>query len=118
MRIDAVPLHEATRMIAHRQVQGSVHFCNAHNVSLASRDTELAQVLEPGSLNLPDGMPLVLIAKRLGLDHMTERVYGPDLMQLVLDECQETGLRHYLYGSTPKFSTRCSTRSSPVGQVH
>ena len=102
VRNDAVPLHEAARMIAHRQVRGSVHLFNAYTLSLASKDAKLAQVLEQSTLNLPDGMPLIWIARRLGLDHMTERVYGPDLMHLVLDPGQRTGFRHYLYGSTPE----------------
>jgi N-acetylglucosaminyldiphosphoundecaprenol N-acetyl-beta-D-mannosaminyltransferase len=101
VRIDAVPLDAAAQMIVDRDVTGAVHLCNAYTLSLASKNPALTQVLERGSLNLPDGMPLVWIAKRLGLAHMTQRVYGPDLMQLVLDRGQKAGLRHYLYGSTP-----------------
>jgi N-acetylglucosaminyldiphosphoundecaprenol N-acetyl-beta-D-mannosaminyltransferase len=33
---------------------------------------------------------------------MTVRVYGPDLMQLVLEPGLASGFRHYLYGSTPE----------------
>ena len=58
--------------------------------------------LNADDLNLPDGMPLVWIAWRLGMRWLTKRVYGPDLMAEVLDRGRCLGLRHYMYGSTPE----------------
>jgi N-acetylglucosaminyldiphosphoundecaprenol N-acetyl-beta-D-mannosaminyltransferase len=100
VRIDALPLDEAANAIVTGRAQGAVHLCNAYTLSLASRDPLLADVLERGSLNLPDGMPLVWIAKRIGVEHLETRVYGPDLMAKALDVGRSFGVKHYLYGST------------------
>lgn len=62
----------------------------------------LAAALDRGTLNLPDGMPLIWIARRLGLRHMTKRVYGPDLMKRTLEVGAPLGTRHVLFGSTPE----------------
>jgi N-acetylglucosaminyldiphosphoundecaprenol N-acetyl-beta-D-mannosaminyltransferase len=67
---------------------------------LARRDPELRHRLNQGDLNLPDGMPLIWVGRRLGLDHLEGRVYGPDLMLASMDRGRKLGLRHYLHGST------------------
>jgi len=101
VRIDALDLEEAVLRIVGRQTIGAVHLCNAYTLSLATRDPVLASVLERGALNLSDGMPLVWISRRLGLD-LQARVYGPDLMARTLDVGQRVGTTHYLLGSTPE----------------
>ena len=78
----------------------AVHLCNAYTLSLAQRDGELRRQLNRGDLNLPDGMPLIWVGRRLGLDELDGRVYGPDLMLATMDRGRELGLRHYLHGST------------------
>ena len=80
----------------------AAHLCNAYTLSLAMRDRTLQDLLNRADANLPDGMPLVWIARRLGLTHMRDRVYGPDLMIATIDRGRTHGLRHYLYGSTPE----------------
>jgi N-acetylglucosaminyldiphosphoundecaprenol N-acetyl-beta-D-mannosaminyltransferase len=102
VRIDAITVDAAARRLLKGDARGPVHLCNAYTLALASRDPSLAAVLNRGSLNLPDGKPLIWIARSLGLSHMTRRVYGPELMERTLDEGQATGARHYLYGSTPE----------------
>ncbi len=79
----------------------AVHLCNAYTLSLAQSSRELAEVLERGDLNLPDGMPLVVLARRLHLE-LAGRAYGPDVMGAVMDRGRAHGLRHYLCGSTPE----------------
>ncbi len=78
----------------------AVHLCNAYTLSLARSDAEFRQQLNGGDLNLPDGMPLIWVGRRLGLDELDGRVYGPDLMLATMDRGRELGLRHYLHGST------------------
>jgi N-acetylglucosaminyldiphosphoundecaprenol N-acetyl-beta-D-mannosaminyltransferase len=85
---------------------GAVHLCNAYTISLAHRDANFAYVLDRGDLNLMDGMPLVWTARRVGFDHCSDRVYGPDLMREVMSAGRESGLTHYLYGSTPEVIAR------------
>src|SRR5664280_90903 len=83
----------------------AVHLCNANTLSLALRDPELQHRLNQGNLNLPDGMPLIWVGRRLGLDHLDGRVYGPDLMLATMDRGRDLGLRHYLHGSTDEVLT-------------
>ena len=46
-------------------------------------------------------MPLVWALRRHGKG-TAGRVYGPDLMKKMVIEGQATGLRHFLYGTTPE----------------
>ncbi|MDA8311245.1 MAG: WecB/TagA/CpsF family glycosyltransferase [Actinomycetota bacterium] len=103
VRIDAHTLESAVDALLTRpdpREGRSVHLCNAYTLSLARRDLELRRRLNQGSLNLPDGMPLIWVGRRLGLDYLEGRVYGPDLMIAAMDRGREIGLRHYLHGST------------------
>jgi len=105
VRIDTLPLELAAERILAAALARSplaVHLCNAYTLSLAVNDRAFGARLNVGDLNLPDGMPLVWIARRLGLRWLTRRVYGPDLMAEVLDRGRRLGVRHYMYGSTPE----------------
>lgn len=79
-----------------------MHLCNAFTLALASRSPEYARLLNAGYLNLPDGSPLVFIAKRLGLANIGQggRARGTDVFCRTVDRGRATGLRHFLYGST------------------
>lgn len=99
--IDSLPLHEAVNELIHRTVRGPVHLCNAYTLSLAVRDPRLNEGLARSTRNHPDGMPLVWLGRRLGLRHLDQRVYGPELMRRVLDHGRTTGLRHVLFGGDP-----------------
>ena len=61
-----------------------------------SEDSELQQVATGAAMNLPDGMPIVLVGKMLGQN--VSRTCGPDLMEKMLLESDETGLRHFFFG--------------------
>jgi N-acetylglucosaminyldiphosphoundecaprenol N-acetyl-beta-D-mannosaminyltransferase len=87
----------------------SVHLCNAYTLSLARRDPALRQILNDDCLNLPDGMPLIWLGRRLGLDRLDGRVYGPDLMLATMDHGRSMGLRHYLHGSTDEVLEKLET---------
>lgn len=106
VRVDAHQIDSATAAILAARAAGAplaVHLVNAGTLSLARHDESLTALLERADLNLPDGMPLVWIArKRLGLAYMVDRCYGPDLMLSVLDHGRAAGLKHYFYGSSPE----------------
>ena len=87
----------------------SVHLCNAYTLSLARRDPALRGLLNEGDLNLPDGMPLIWLGRRLGLNHLDGRVYGPDLMLATMDRGRSVGLRHYLHGATDEVLEKLET---------
>jgi N-acetylglucosaminyldiphosphoundecaprenol N-acetyl-beta-D-mannosaminyltransferase len=108
VRIDAHTLESAVDALLSRtdpHEGWAVHLCNAYTLSLALRDPELWHWLNQDNLNLPDGMPLIWVGRRLGLDHLEGRVYGPDLMLATMDRGREFGLRHYLHGSTDEVVT-------------
>lgn len=88
----------------------AVHLCNAYTLSLARSDPAYAELLNRGDLNLPDGKPLAVLGKHLGLSSSAERVCGPELMESTIDRGRSVGLRHYLYGSTPATLDRLTER--------
>jgi N-acetylglucosaminyldiphosphoundecaprenol N-acetyl-beta-D-mannosaminyltransferase len=95
-------LNEAAGCLLRPSGPRAVHLCNAYTLSLAFRQSTFASTLNTGTMNLPDGMPLIWIARMLGLTHMNSRVYGPDLMEATLKGGVASKTRHYLYGSTPE----------------
>lgn len=82
----------------------AVHFCNAYNVALAKDDPEYAALLTHANAVFSDGVPITWVGKRAYPEQADawERVYGPDVMRLVLSQSDEFGPRHYLLGSTPE----------------
>lgn len=96
-----VGLTDAAAGVVNGAYRGAVHLCNAYTLSLAEERPDIADAVKHGTACFPDGMPLVWWAKRHGVPN-AERVYGPDLMEAVLDTGQGTGIGHYLYGSTPE----------------
>lgn len=109
VRVDASTLDAAAGdvLAAARAGQAcTVHLCNAYTLSLARCDPSFRRALNRGDRNLPDGMPLVWVGRRLGFTDMRTRVYGPDLMRAVIDRGRAERVRHYLYGSTPEVVQR------------
>jgi N-acetylglucosaminyldiphosphoundecaprenol N-acetyl-beta-D-mannosaminyltransferase len=70
-----------------------------HGVVEAQHEPSLKQILNSADLVVPDGMPLVWLARWRGYA-LKRRVYGPELMETF---CRETGsrYRHFLYGGAP-----------------
>jgi N-acetylglucosaminyldiphosphoundecaprenol N-acetyl-beta-D-mannosaminyltransferase len=74
-----------------------IHFVNAYTVALADTQPQYAALLNSG-LCFTDGMPVAWVGRRaygLSADQWS-RVYGPDVMEAVL----ERGLSHYLLGGS------------------
>ena len=67
-------------------------------------DPKLTLIARGAAMNLPDGMPLVWIGRRRGL--AVARSCGPDLMEKMLSEAPQHGLRHFLFGGKPGVSER------------
>jgi N-acetylglucosaminyldiphosphoundecaprenol N-acetyl-beta-D-mannosaminyltransferase len=99
--VDFWPLADAARAIADGSLRGGVHLCNAYTLALAGERADVVASLATPETNLPDGMPVVWWAHRHGIPQ-AQRVYGPDLMEAVIDIGRGTAARHYLYGSTPE----------------
>ena len=116
VRIDCVPLADAASTVVGWAANGgpggaaqTLHLCNAWTLACGLDDPAHAARVDAGDLNLPDGMPLVWLARKFGID-MPDRVYGPDLMREVLDRGRASGVRHVLYGTTPETLGRLTER--------
>jgi N-acetylglucosaminyldiphosphoundecaprenol N-acetyl-beta-D-mannosaminyltransferase len=120
--VDGVGPEAATAWILERCATrrgGAVHLANAWSLALARQDVEHRASLADGDLVVPDGMPLVWIARRLGLD-VPDRVYGPDLLDRTMDRGRSVGLRHHLYGASPDVVEEAAdvlTRRHPGAQI-
>jgi N-acetylglucosaminyldiphosphoundecaprenol N-acetyl-beta-D-mannosaminyltransferase len=88
--------------LAEQRRGAAVHLCNAYTLSLARGSDDYRTMINSAALNLADGFPVAWAGRRAGFDQMTERVYGPTLMLDVMAGGVASGLRHYLYGSTPE----------------
>lgn len=79
-----------------------VHLVNAYTISLAAQDSQYADLLSTGSMNLPDGKPIAVLS---GLRNETPRLHhvrGPQLFLDVFDVGRQHGIRHFLLGSSPE----------------
>lgn len=92
----------------------AVHFCNAYNVALAKDDSDYARLLDDADLVFSDGVPITWVGKRAypSLAAAWERVYGPDVMRLVLAASGADAPRHYLLGGTPETLAALRSRIS------
>jgi len=83
-------------MIATRQ-RGYVCVAATHTVMACQDDPELRAAVLGASFIVADGQPLVWSLKALG-HRVTDRVYGPTVMDRAMERAAATGSRHYLYG--------------------
>lgn len=74
-------------------------FRDMNGIVGANDDPALLRAHESAALVTPDGMPLVWLARLKGFDWV-RRVYGPDFMLEFCRISQQSGLRHFLFGST------------------
>ena len=70
---------------------------DAHVMIQAHKDPGYKKLLNRFYLNLPDGMPIVWLAKRKGFNKM-QRCYGPDVFELLMKESSKTAITHFLCG--------------------
>ena len=70
---------------------------DVHGVVACQKDERLRQIHNQAGLVTPDGMPLVWISRWRGFKNV-DRVYGPDLLPVVIGGVQDEGYRHFFYG--------------------
>jgi N-acetylglucosaminyldiphosphoundecaprenol N-acetyl-beta-D-mannosaminyltransferase len=68
-----------------------------HTVMACQEDPELRAAVLGADFTVPDGQPLVWALRALG-HGLSDRVYGPDLMDAACARAARTGQRFYLYG--------------------
>jgi len=85
---------------ARRRKGGLVTALAVHGVVEASTTPELNEIVNAYDMVTPDGQPVRIALNALHDSKMASRVAGPDLMLLLCDRCEATGMPIYLYGST------------------
>jgi len=108
VRVDATNYSDATRQILDWAREGrSCYICLAavNNIMEARDSADYRTVMEQAELVTSDGMPLVWLLRLLGIPRAT-RVYGPDLMPLVLAEAAANGIPVGFYGGSHPVLTR------------
>lgn len=89
-------LEQIRAAIAERR-KGYVTVTGVHGVSESQDDPALRDIHNASFLSTPDGMPMVWMGKLAG-SRVISRVYGPDLMLLVLQDGLRRGWRHFFFG--------------------
>jgi len=103
VRVDAVRMRDAVaqieRWIGTKPAARYVAVTGMHGIAEARRSFAFQEALQRADLVVPDGMPLVWIARSRGLA-LRRRVCGADLMTAV---CRRTDpkYRHFFYGGAP-----------------
>lgn len=78
----------------------SIAVTGMHGVTEAQHDSKFKMILNSADMVVPDGMPLVWLARSKGYK-LERRVYGPELMIAFLESTKEKRYRHFLYGGAP-----------------
>ncbi|NKD55479.1 WecB/TagA/CpsF family glycosyltransferase [Haematospirillum sp. 15-248] len=105
--------HQAARQIVlwaqgKQEYPALVLFRDAHSL-LAGRDIQdIRQLEHAADLVLPDGMPLVWIARARGYAS-AQRAYGPDIMHILCSLKTQTPLRHAFLGGAPGVAEKLAT---------
>lgn len=104
VRVDAVQIRDViSRMeewIAQRRGCRYIAVTGMHGIVEARHDRAFKEVLNASSLVVPDGMPLVWLARLKG-HPLRRRVYGPELMLAFCEKSAHQGYRHFFYGGGP-----------------
>ncbi len=72
---------------------------NVHTVTTGISNKSFRDITNNSSLSIPDGMPLVWIAKNRGYRNI-EKCSGPDIMLEIFRISEQKGYSNYFYGST------------------
>jgi N-acetylglucosaminyldiphosphoundecaprenol N-acetyl-beta-D-mannosaminyltransferase len=80
-----------------RREHGYICVAAVHTVMACRHDAALREAVLGADLTVPDGQPLVWALNLLG-SRLSDRVYGPELMERACARAARTGRRFYLYG--------------------
>ncbi len=102
IRVNTATYESAVAKVMHWAAAGrSSYVClaNVNTVMEARTSREYQVVMRQADLVTSDGMPLVWLLRWLGVVDAT-RVYGPDLMPLILAASEQQGIAVGFYGGT------------------
>ena len=77
---------------------GYICVSNVRTSRFANLDDEYLSVMTDSMMNIPDGMPLIWLAKAWGIKN-AQRSNGPTLFRNMLND-KNSGLKHFLLGDT------------------
>jgi N-acetylglucosaminyldiphosphoundecaprenol N-acetyl-beta-D-mannosaminyltransferase len=102
VKVSATTYSESLALVLHAAKTGipaSVTHLAVHGLMLANRDDGIRAMLEAFQIVAPDGMPLRVALNRIHQTRLPDRVYGPQLMQMICASSAQEGIGVYLYGS-------------------
>jgi len=104
MRVDGTSYKDTTKRVMDWATSGdfrSVCIANVHMAMEAYDSQDFRNIVNRADVITPDGMPLVLLLRILGLKNQP-RVYGPTLMKHICEASVRIGASVGFYGSTPE----------------
>ena len=104
MKVHPTSYIEAQSLIhdwAERRESRYVCVATVNNVMESYDSRSFQQIMNEADLVTPDGMPVVWALQLLGRKQAT-RVYGPDLMPMLLERAAKHGLAVGFYGGAPR----------------
>ena len=112
--LTCVPFDEQMMLIlrwAKMRVSKAVCLANVHMLMEAKHNVFYRQVLHQADLVTPDGKPLVLMLRRLGILHQNQ-VAGMDVFENLCELAQQAGISVYFLGSTEDILDKMKQRIS------
>lgn len=104
VRVDAIQIPGAVERledwIGRRERCHYVAVTGMHGVMEALHDSSFHAILNSADMVVPDGMPLVWLARLAG-HNLARRVYGPEFMMAFCETTEGRGYRHFFYGGKP-----------------
>ena len=110
VRVNVAPFEDAVESVLNAPDTGvrlAIHFANAHSMVEANRNPQVRAALNRDVVE-PDGMPLVLLARRRGFK--AERVCGPDFMPALVRRGVPLGRSHFFFGGAPGVAEELARR--------
>ena len=110
--ITCVPFDEQMMLIlrwAKTRASKAVCLANVHMLMEAERNSWYQEILHQADLVTPDGKPLVLMLRRLGILHQNQ-VAGMDVFEHLCDLAEKADIPVYFLGSTPEILDRMKQR--------
>jgi N-acetylglucosaminyldiphosphoundecaprenol N-acetyl-beta-D-mannosaminyltransferase len=110
--VSAINLDSALAAVSvalEKKTKGYVCVTGVHGVMEAQEDEALRGILNRAFLNTPDGMPMVWAGRLRGFRDM-DRVYGPDLMNLICDWSRQKNCTHFFYGGADGVAQKLKRR--------
>ena len=110
--VTCVPFDEQMMLIlrwAKTRASKAVCLANVHMLMEAERNASYREVLHRADLVTPDGKPLVMMLRSLGILHQNQ-VAGMDVFEHLCDLAEKAGISVYFLGSTPEILDKMKQR--------